>query len=619
MKRKSFAVTLAFCLLTLSSCNVSSTPKTTISFYDGQNLLGSITGERFTKISDSTDEYDKLLSYQVKENTTFKGWYNTADLYTNNDKKVSVNYFPANDINLYGYFANNVTITLEKIDTDTINYPEGNYVFSGVQNDSIGEDFPIPTKTNYYFNGWKDRSTNEFYTSTLYPAENITLIPDFTIYPTISFQTNVDGYTIDSVYIKPGDTILDYLTIDDEKLKKDNAKFYGWTKDSNYLDVDNAEIFNLKSSMPKESFTLYAVFVNKRTITFDTSSMNNITIDPIVAYSGDLINPPSYQANFDKDLQYFDNWYIEGESEPFFKTNKRMPKGTSDITLVPKYLDKANLTINFSGNTLLSSYYTPGKSINIDTLILDNSTQTVKEYYESYATNNNLKFKYYTYVDNDHQTATIIENPNNFYINSSTQIELVFDSLTLVSFNFVDLDGNSLSNISTYSEYAYEYYENDTNLTSYLNNNKYSYTFDNNQIEKPYSIKKIVDSTNNEVNFPLQVSGSTTEFTCYLAKPVAIKLNVFYVDDIAGTNKTQVTLENNILYGNQQEFLDITKIDTTSSTYKVYGIETNISTSNYSFHHVDDITSGSEVETQLPELYPDNNQILNVYFVKNNI
>ena len=308
-KQTVLSLVIAASLLTvLASCQAS-TFNGKISFYDGTTLLGTLEGTSGTKIAEKEDLKTKLTGYETKTDFTFNGWHSKADF---SDAVVPVNYIPYSDLVLYADFLKDVRITLSA--GDGVFATGAKTVFEGVQGQEIPESFPTPSKDKAEFGGWFKADGTE-YTSRYFPSDDLTLTAHYNAWPTLSFVTNVPGYEIASVQIKAGEKIPADL-IDMSKLTKGTGfKFDAWYTDSAFKTQFNFE------SMPSASTTIYAKFLEKFTISFDTK-VDGYTLPTIGRFEGETIAAPAEDADgitapvldrskFVQAGKFFNGWYTD--------------------------------------------------------------------------------------------------------------------------------------------------------------------------------------------------------------------------------------------------------------------------------------------------------------------
>ena len=108
------------------------------------------------------------LPISSKEHYHLDGWYTgLTDGY-----RIDENYIPTEDTTLYAKWveAEIYTITFDANDGNVSENSRQVY-----QDAEIGK-LPVPTRDNYYFIGWLDETTDEYYRSTTIPTENKTLV-----------------------------------------------------------------------------------------------------------------------------------------------------------------------------------------------------------------------------------------------------------------------------------------------------------------------------------------------------------------------------------------------------------------------------------------------------------
>lgn len=559
MDKKIIFAGLTSLVLTLTSCN-STTKQVTLTFKDGDRVIGSLVGPQLGKIKGNSEFEKQISSFELKENTTFKGWYTSLDL----SKKVSINNFPSKDMEVYGFFANHVTINLEKSDNEAT-YPEGEtdlYSYSGVQGEEIGYKFPQPSKKESFFSGWYIKDTDTVFDSRFYPASSLTLIPKFTSYPTISFVTNVDNYKIPDVKYNPNEPFKSEDYIDASKLNKgENYKFDAWYYDDQFI---NRVDFN---NLSKTSCTIYAHFYVKRTISYVTG-LENVNIPSQSLFPEEQISIPS-PKDLIQETKYFDSWYLKDENgqyltEPFFKNNKVMLD--KDITLYAKWLDKPTIEIYTSeqASTPIATFNTfiPGSILNLKNYAKDDIT-------------NHLHFSSF-YTLNNGQKEYLLDNNYNFIVPStSTKIYIEYLEMKQLSFNFLDAYKQPLDlSITVDNLYGTKFTKEDISnyLKPYLS--KSAYLNENND----YIIYNYYQKENDSYfpfDFPLTISEDTNIYLGFAFK-VNLNLNIYLDNNLITTIDLNGYQNQDITENNP---ISITK----NNKYSIYNQEVEIPSNSAEF------------------------------------
>jgi uncharacterized repeat protein (TIGR02543 family) len=175
---------------------------------------------------------------------TFNGWYTDDGTFSN---AYTFTTMPADNITVFAKWTiNQYTISF--------NSNGGSEVTAITQDYGTEVDEPAePTKEGYTFNGWytDDGTLSTAYTFTTMPADNITVFAKWTINQyTISFNSN-GGSEVTAI-------TQDYGTEVDEPAEPTKA---GYTFDGWYTDDDTFLDEYTFSTMPAESFTLYAKWI----------------------------------------------------------------------------------------------------------------------------------------------------------------------------------------------------------------------------------------------------------------------------------------------------------------------------------------------------------------------
>lgn len=306
MKKFFISLVALSTLSLLSSC--VSTPKRTITFdTKGGTEVDSISGVSGSKITQNIST--------TKEGYVFKGWYTKED-YTST--KVELSTYPYANVTLYAKWAKEITVNFVTNFTDvtkeSLTEVEGNIV-------NLGEN---PTQTNYYFDGWYlDSDFSTPFNLVEYGVDDLTLYAKWSKYPTLYFETGIEGVIIPEITKAKGDT-LD--PIDSNWIPEDQTrKFVGWF----IKDTDTQFYF---TKMPDENTTIVAKWSYLRTITFNSEGGSNVV--DIVAFSGESISAPiaPTKANY-----YLGGWYTDLSDDSTKFSFDVMPD--SDITLYAKWID----------------------------------------------------------------------------------------------------------------------------------------------------------------------------------------------------------------------------------------------------------------------------------------
>lgn len=306
MKKFFISLVALSTLSLLSSC--VSTPERTITF----DTKGGTEIEAISGVSGSKITQDITTS---KEGYIFKGWYTKED-YTSS--RVELSTYPYANVTLYAKWAKEITVNFVTNFTDvtkeSLNEVEGNIV-------NLGDD---PVQTNYYFDGWYlDSDFSTPFNLIEYGTEDITLYAKWSKYPTLYFETGIDGVTIPEITKAKGEA-LD--PIDDSWIPTDSTiKFVGWF----IKDTDTQFYF---TKMPNENTTIVAKWSYLRTITFNSNGGSDV--NDIVAFSGEAISAPLAPT---KSNYYLGGWYTDLSDETTKFNFDVMPD--NDITLYAKWID----------------------------------------------------------------------------------------------------------------------------------------------------------------------------------------------------------------------------------------------------------------------------------------
>jgi len=576
MRKKitAFLASLAI-VFSLSSCTSTYSTTGAISFYDDNTLLGELEGTSGTLISENTADSALLDQYKTKQNHQFDNWYLTATL----EKSIDIKYYPYQDISVYAKFLNNVTITL---DAGTGSFAAGAVTtYSGVENDEITDTFAVPSKTNATFSGWFSTEAGEEadeFTSNFFPSENITLYAKYSDWPTLSFETNVVGYEIDSIQIEPNTEVPTDL-IDITKLDKgDSYKFDGWYTENTFETQFSFEY------MPEVDTTIYAKFLEKQTIDFITN-VPGYDIDDYVGFPGEAITAPVIdEANMKIDSKYFAGWYeaIDFSGDKF--AFSEMPE--TDVILYANWVDDPVITLYDTDDTTVIaelSTFEPGSYVDLTAFNPDHEHDDFLNWVTKTTE---------TVGGVETTTETAIFGPENYMVpDVNTDLFVRYRTNYLLTVDFVDTEGNEIVDIDDYVEIygSYLIEDPDAEITTYLNS------------ESPITYKPIhyLNSLDAEISFPYAISSEET-IKAVLAQEVTIFLE---------TSTDAVTPPTPIgsLTGLQTEKVVDTEVvtkDAVSGNYFVYGLDTGFDYSDYNWAFAYNKSVGDTPELQLSNAYP---------------
>ncbi len=439
-------------LLFLPSCASATARTKSVSFYDGETELGSVSGESGTKIVE--EDRKKIENFQKKDHYRFDGWYVKSDF--SSAAVSSVTYYPTFDTVYYAKFSAEVTLTLEPGDGS---FDEGTArSYTGVSGEALPK-LPEPTPNGSFdFSYWQytdSENKEQEFTSKVFPDSNLTLTAAYAPWPTLSFVTNVDGYEIQPYQAKAGTEIdLKTIGIDSSKLDKgENFKFDGWYTSYDSETGEYSHPFYFRT-MPSKDTTLYARFLEKHTITFD--SKIDYKVPPIVEFEGAPIKAPYSMFDsdhhkveggtidpdhFQKENYYFDGWYESEDcnGDPYHFS--KMPN--QDLKLYAKWTENPTLqmTREVDGAQIdenLRKVY-PGTRLNLIQLIQDapyiwnDGTTATGSFYEV-----------------NSETRTPISNPKEFQM-PKRNVSIVYaqKSLHKLTIGLIDPFGNSVSSDTT--------------------------------------------------------------------------------------------------------------------------------------------------------------------------
>ena len=213
-----------------------------------------------------------------------------------------------------------------------------------------------PQKTGYVFHGWYADSEykvawnfDEPVTEprTLYAKWRLNYYKLILDPNTGSFEK--DGSTEQKQLFVHYDRPLgnDLLTVNPPSGKK----FIGWFSGNSMADADHQ--YTAKDKMPAHDLTLVAQYCNYRCIYFDANGGTLSIQDPLVEVKeGETITPPTAtRTGYTTD----NNWYLDGETEPFNFNNITWADGETVKVLKAKWTPKPlTITLDANGGTFNS-------------------------------------------------------------------------------------------------------------------------------------------------------------------------------------------------------------------------------------------------------------------------
>jgi uncharacterized repeat protein (TIGR02543 family) len=590
-------------LFLASSCSAKTVFTGSIAFYDGTTQLGDpIKGTSGQEISDA--DKVKIAGYENKENYIFKGWCTTSDL----SSYVDVKLYPYSDISVYAKFVASVTITLKAGDGS---FAAGAVTtYSGAAGDAIPTDFPSPTKDKAAFDHWVIEGSSDKFTSKFFPDSSVTLTAVYTDWPTLSFVTDVPSYTIDSVQIKAGEKVPATL-IDESKLTKGaNYRFEGWYKESTFKNRFNFE------QMPAESLTIYAKFLLKHTISFDSGLGSSYAItETIDAFEGDKILAPAFDdsgafkldgTKFKKSNYYFVGWFDDASGATSAYVFNQMPG--ADLTLTAHWSVDPVITFYAADKTTslgTISNQEPGTGIVLSDYVTapTDGKNTFLGWFNTESVDSVLP----TYIDHDDGDKEKFRVPSknaSYFAKFRTNYQLTV--------KFVDPYKNLLATVADYtdiwgSEGSDMIAEPTSKVQSYLTAN-YPLTFGNSSLYKLVGFKTDNTSTGVTQTFPMSL---TADGTIYAV--LASKVNLTLYADTYDSAHPDVN-KIGVVSGFQGEDITATygaPISTGDTDILAYSLDTGKAKATYQFFQA--YTEGS-VMFDLPSFFPSHDYIAVLVF-----
>jgi uncharacterized repeat protein (TIGR02543 family) len=584
------ASALLMTFVSLSSCG--KTYSGSIDFYDGTAKLGTIKGLSGQKVSD--DDKASVASYEKKTGFVFSGWFEKEDF---SSTEITVNTYPYVSTNLYAKFVEGVKLTFKVAADETIVFPDGADAnsYAGLSGSALAFDLPTATKDKSFFAGWKKEgdTTDTAYTTSFYPDADLTLVAMFASWPTVSFVTNVAGFSIPDIQVEEGasvtaalkaayagktpdwDTICSTYFVDTA-----DKKFKGWYKAEITADTCDYKIpFNFET-MVSASCKAFAWFAGKTTVTFQTNAASYPDF-ALTGFEGDDLTAPILDTGKFPAKKYFEGWYTDASLTTAYKFTK-YPKAS--LTLYGKWTDDPVLTFidTQNSNAVVTYYdsYEPGSFIDL--------TPVETSFTNLYPHDTFLGFKV-------EKTAGTVDPANDTYITDTLRYQVPKESTTIyASFrnnykltikytNFAHSTSLSLNGSDEFT--ASEFYgSSGSDAIADPSQSIKDYIASETALAgkyKPAGFYEAIDENAKPISFPYAITAAKT---IYVAIAGLSTLNLSYVktDD---TSKTPVNFkaftgfEGDDIKSGLKTPLAVSK----SNTYLVYGEDTGISSSSYAF------------------------------------
>lgn len=388
--------------------------------------------------SNDDEVYDSLESQSTipsnlptpsKIGYSFDGWYYDQSM----NNKVNSGDSLSSDITLYAKFIPNIyKIYYYYSLNDYLNDPSS-YITNveAYYEDSISyltsDDFKSLNFTLYennYIKGYyqiiDNQLSEEYYNFVSMPAEDLLLIADYVPLYTITFETQIDGISCESV--STYETISELPTP-----SKDGFIFEGW-----YYDINLNDKVNLGDPL-NSNITLYANWLLiTYTITFEVNGGS------MISALTEQLEVPLELPSPTKTHYIFEGWYLDSElTNPVVLGSNLF----EDIVLYAKYIGEMHFI-----------YYYP----DLDTRLNDPSAYM---YREQFNYNDN-----YTLLDDD--KIILIPEVNQFFVGKSLKgwKQLISDNPITIPDDYIS-EGIITSDIilfATYEliEYTYSFKEN---------------------------------------------------------------------------------------------------------------------------------------------------------------
>ena len=562
MKKAILIIPCLAIITSITSCDNRQKFSASIYLYDADNpetLIATLSGTAGTLIKDNKELSDILSNAQIKQDTTFKGWYTSPSL---EGQAININYIPYHDVSYYGFFAEHVSLTFEIPSNQGISYPEntfenGKYVLTGVEGDEIPVDLPEVSRNQFTFSGWVDESNNLF-NSRYFPGSDLVLHPSFTSWPTLSFVTNVDNYTIDPIVLEPGQEVPNNI-IDLSKMDKgENYKLEGWYTTP---DFQEGTLFTF-DKMPDTDTVIYARFLEKRTIHFDTTGFS-FSVNDITCFPNENIEAPTPES-FIYENHYFVGWSEtvvppDAEEYELFEFSN-MPD--RNVTLYPVFLSNPTIEVIFpDGNSQALLSYSPGSTIDLEDLFRDDIA------YDDYGSYNGF------YTLNSENEKVYIEDSNNYVVPSKDlAIYLEYLEEYDVTFSFLDILKQPIPGIEPYVIHT-------------------NSTLSDPKDEIISYVKSVLPTSNYSIDSYLQNHEADQYQNFYFPYNIASDLSLFVVlaepvsfsFDFVNTDLVEIRESINIDTYQNKYLGEPVYINEETSTYYLYGNDTGLSISQYEF------------------------------------
>lgn len=582
-KRKAFLPLLSLVIISsLASCGSSALSSThKINFYDGSTLLGYVEGAMTSELSETDKtKVDGYTSKTVDSLTyTFDGWYSSYEF---TGSRTTVKYYPTTDLNLYGKYLANVSITLKEGDTVVKTYTglQGDPVTDkDSENNVVLATFPSPSSTmeNATFEGWayKDGDTYTVFdpSKDKFPSENLVLSPYYTAWPVLTFVAEDDSTFSQTLTVEPDKeitftdafkTTISTMISGVENSSSGNKEFDAWysTYDTTTGKYSGAFDFSSGTSL---NLTLHARFKTKHTFKIE-SDLTGYDFDSSTAhlFEGDLLTVPVIDST-KLGEHYFDGFYTDNtyanDKVYSFKEDGTMPD--SDLTLYAHFIENPTVTVTDTHNGTNSSSFKaePGTKVDLTSREHDYSS----EHYHLLA---------FSTSDDSTATASYISSPKEYVVPSTaTTIYAHYEMDSKISIEYIDPYGTTITGtaIDLYAENGTVLESTDLPvIADLLDTGK-------GNIGTAYTGSKITCFTASKtsiraINLPYTVSEDTTLYAV-VAKPITLH---FEIDYYVNTNDASYTSLGTVNISSfQNETIDIgtgaTDLSGGASSIKIYG------------------------------------------------
>lgn len=261
----------------------------------------------------------------TRANHQFSGWYLDSLLSINWDFSI---HTVLTDMTLYAKWTPAYMVVFESNGGTAV---KTQYVLPG---NKVTEPEPI-TKKGFFFDDWYTTASFEekWNFAELKPISDTAIYAKWIAPVVVSFESN-SGITINTQYVFPDSLVKEPTMKDQERLI-----FGGW-----YSDISFTKVWDFATNKATEDVTLYAKWVPKLVVTFESNG--GTAVDTQFIYPDSLVYTPSLPI---KENFSFEGWYSSSDFSEQWDFNQHRP--TSNLTLYAKWRP-----LGLSGDPMILHY-----------------------------------------------------------------------------------------------------------------------------------------------------------------------------------------------------------------------------------------------------------------------